>query len=324
MFMYSRANTRHVWLNMSRFLFIQAILLVIAPALANQQDYPFKLVYRDEPGGQILMAQNNGPAPILATVSLLDPINATVDHPFPIVTVVRPKETRLIASVHSVVAGQRYRISISYKFSIGDPDTIHDPAATYRLPFQGGQAITIGQVAGGKITTHTDPGSRFAIDFVVPVGTPILAARKGRVVDIDQGYIEGGKDSSLKANHILILHEDGTLGVYSHLSPNRITVTFGQWVDAGTLIGYSGNTGYSTGPHLHFAVLVNARTPDGTAKYISVPMIFVNEASSHALRLIQDESLVVNNNGHLLSQESTTHAKLKAGVPQRVLVPANP
>jgi len=98
----------------------------------------------------------------------------------------------------------------------------------------------------------------------------------------------------LKANHILILHEDGTLGVYSHLSPNHTTVSFGQRVDAGTLIGYSGNTGYSSGPHLHFAVLVNARTSDGTTSYISIPATFVNDAPNHAIRLFQDETLVAN------------------------------
>lgn len=57
--------------------------------------------------------------------------------------------------------------------------------------------------------------------YDVVIGTPVLAARKGRVVDIDQGFIKGGNDPSLRANHVMILHEDGTLGMDSHFSANR-------------------------------------------------------------------------------------------------------
>jgi murein DD-endopeptidase MepM/ murein hydrolase activator NlpD len=282
---------------MNRILLLLAILLAAKSSLADPQHYPFKLAFSAEPNGQVVMAQNDGPAPILATVKLLNPDNAIVDHPSPIVLVVKPKESMPIATVRRAVAGKDYRVSTSYKFSIGDPDALHDPAATYRLPFQDGQSIIIGQVSGGRITTHNAPDSQYAIDFSIPIGTSVLAARKGRVADIDQHFTKGGRDPSLKANHVLILHEDGTLGLYSHFSANRITVSIGQWIDAGTLIGYSGNTGYSTGPHLHFAVLTNTRTPDGAAKYISVPVTFVNDAPERAIQLFQDVKLVANYSG---------------------------
>lgn len=282
---------------MCRFLFLLATLFTARYALADPQLYPFKLAIRSESGKQVVMAQNNGPAPILATVNLLNPDNAVIDPASPIVLVVKPRESVPIASVHSAVAGQRYRISTSYKFALGDPDAVHDPAATYRLPFHDGQATKIGQVFGGRITTHSAPDSKFAIDFDVPIGTPVLASRKGRVVDVDQNFTQSGRDPSLKANHVLILHEDGTLGMYSHFSANRIAVAIGQWVEAGALIGYSGNTGYSTGPHLHFAVLTNTRTPDGSAKYLSVPVTFVNDAPDRRIQFSQDEMLVANHRG---------------------------
>ncbi|MDD5058076.1 MAG: M23 family metallopeptidase [Sideroxydans sp.] len=279
---------------MSRFLFVLLILLFTNSTCADPQLYPFKLSFRAEPGKQIVMAQNNGPAPILATVHLLNPQNAIVDTPSPIVTVVPPQASIPIASVHGAVAGKGYRVSTSFKYSIGDPDAVHDPAATYRLPFQDGQTIMIGQVIGGRITTHRAPDSRYAVDFSIPVGTPILASRKGRIVDVDQNFTRGGNDPALKANHVLILHEDGTLGMYSHFSANRINVSIGQWVEEGTLLGYSGNTGYSTGPHLHFAVLTNTRTADGTAKYISVPVTFVNETPVQKIQFTQDQQLVAH------------------------------
>jgi hypothetical protein len=280
---------------MNRILVLLAILLAAKSSCADPQYYPFKLSMRAEAGGQVVMAQNEGPAPILATVHLRNPENAVIDQPSPMVLVVAPKESVPIASVHPVAAGKGYRVATSYKFSIGDPDAQHDPAATYHLPFRDGQTIKIGQVLGGRITTHNAQDSRYAIDFSIPVGTPILAARKGRVVDVDRIFTKGGTDPTLKANHVLILHEDGTLGLYSHFSANRINVTAGQWVEAGTLIGFSGNTGYSTGPHLHFAVLINTRTPDGIAKYTSIPVDFVNDPNGREVQFSQNETLVARN-----------------------------
>ena len=300
---------------MSRILSAMVMLLAGLPALADQQSYPFKLAIRSEHGKQILSAQNDGSAPILATVNLINPDGAIIDHTSPIMLVVKPQERIQIASIHGAVAGQRYRITTPYKFSIGDPDAIHDPAATYQLPFQDGQAVKVGQVFGGRITTHNDLDSRYAVDFDVPIGTPVLAARSGRVVDIDQNFTQGGNDPSLKANHVLILHEDGTLGIYSHFSANRISVSIGQWVNAGTLIGYSGNTGYSSGPHVHFAVLINSRTPDGSAKYVSVPVNFVNGAPDQQVQLLQDEILVVNHGGQLPPQNNQANSGSTIGMP---------
>lgn len=291
-----------------RPLFLLVLCLAATPAHADLKDYPFKLNYRAEEGGQVVVTQNNGPAAILAIVKLDNSVNIVADHPSPIVVVVKPKESKTVAMVHAADAGKGYRLSTSCAFSIGDPDAIQDSSALYRLPFMDGQATTIGQVLGGRITTHTGPDSRYAVDFVVPIGTPVLAARKGVVVDVDQGYTEGGNDPKYKANHVLILHEDGTLATYAHFSANRVTVSLGQKVEAGTLIGYSGNTGYSTGPHLHFAVLTNTRTSDGTAKYVSVPVTFVNDAPDQVIKFTQDEELVVNYSGKLPPGKSPADA----------------
>lgn len=241
----------------------------------------------------MILAQNNGPAPLWVTVNLHS-TNAIIDRTSPIAVVVPAGETVTIATIRSAAPGQQYRVATNYKFSIGTPDVVQNTGATYLLPFRNGQLITIGQALGGKITTHNGPASKYAVDFIVPVGTPIMAARKGRVVDIDQNYSEGGADPLLKANHVLMLHEDGTLGLYSHLEQNRIPVTFGQWVGAGELIGYSGNTGYSTGPHLHFVVFSNTRTLDGTAQYLSQPVKFVNGAPEYELQLQQGDKQVTS------------------------------
>ena len=60
-----------------------------------------------------------------------------------------------------------------------------------------------------------------------------------------------------RANYVRILHDDGTMGLYAHLRPEGVLVRVGQRVRQGQQIGLSGNTGFTSGPHLHFAVQVN-------------------------------------------------------------------
>jgi murein DD-endopeptidase MepM/ murein hydrolase activator NlpD len=82
------------------------------------------------------------------------------------------------------------------------------------------------------------------IDIVVNLGTPVRAAMDGRVMDL--GY------NANYGNYIILGHVDGLQTLYGHLS--GFAVTEGQKVKQGSVIGASGNTGYSTGPHLHFGV----------------------------------------------------------------------
>lgn len=88
------------------------------------------------------------------------------------------------------------------------------------------------------------------IDLAVPIGTPVHAALSGTVIgtgntDLYRGCYSYGK-------WILIRHGNGLSTLYAHLSD--IAVKKGEVVGTGQVIGYSGNTGYSTGPHLHFTV----------------------------------------------------------------------
>jgi len=88
------------------------------------------------------------------------------------------------------------------------------------------------------------------------IGEPVHAAREGLVFIVIDWFSEGKKKKELtkKANKIVILHSDGTIGSYAHLSKNGVTVQEGDYVKKGQHIGYSGNTGFTGGPHLHFTV----------------------------------------------------------------------
>lgn len=140
----------------------------------------------------------------------------------------------------------------------GDP-TAEPDDTLYQPPFRFGERWYIGQGFGGS-ASHNLPQSHHAIDLTMPEGTPVLAARGGLVMNTERDFFGSGTDVDrygLRANNVRILHDDGTMGVYAHLALESISVRPGQRVEAGELIGLSGNTGYSTGPHLHFVVQRN-------------------------------------------------------------------
>jgi murein DD-endopeptidase MepM/ murein hydrolase activator NlpD len=135
----------------------------------------------------------------------------------------------------------------------GDVTTHHyDKKHAYDLPFQKGKAFYISQGYFGEYSHH---GSR-ALDFEMPVGTAICAARGGIVIEVVEHNNKGcGSERCEKySNHLLIIHSDGTIAEYTHLKLNGAKVKKGDIVKQGEVIAYSGNTGWSTGPHLHFLV----------------------------------------------------------------------
>jgi murein DD-endopeptidase MepM/ murein hydrolase activator NlpD len=141
----------------------------------------------------------------------------------------------------------------------GSPDAEPDPAFTYRLPFDDQVAVRIGQGFGGAFS-HQAPDSLHAVDFTLDEGTPVLAARAGVIMDMARWFHRTGDDrehDGPRANYVRVLHEDGSMALYAHLAYNGVEVRPGQSVAAGDALGRSGNTGYSTGPHLHFAVQVH-------------------------------------------------------------------
>jgi murein DD-endopeptidase MepM/ murein hydrolase activator NlpD len=85
------------------------------------------------------------------------------------------------------------------------------------------------------------------IDYRVAVGTPVFATASGRVLKADFQYQDPTKGLGLR---VILGHKNDNSTNYCHLS--RVTVKEGQYVKAGDVIGYSGNTGSSTGPHLHY------------------------------------------------------------------------
>lgn len=123
-------------------------------------------------------------------------------------------------------------------------------AYRYPLPWRGGP-FRLSQGPNGSFS-HTDAKSRYAMDIAMPEGTPIIAARSGVVVKTENEQVGRGNDAS--GNFVRVRHDDGTEGVYLHLKQGSVSVRVGQRVTVGSSLALSGNTGNSSGPHLHFVV----------------------------------------------------------------------
>lgn len=150
-----------------------------------------------------------------------------------------------------------YRVELSLGAVPGDPDGRHDHAV-YLLPVQTAR-WRISQGWNGSFS-HREAQARHAIDISVDEGTPVLAARDGQVMQVERHFEGAGLDVEKfgsRANHVRILHADGSMAVYAHLETGSVLVRPGMRVRAGQHIAHSGNTGFSSGPHLHFAVQLN-------------------------------------------------------------------
>jgi murein DD-endopeptidase MepM/ murein hydrolase activator NlpD len=147
----------------------------------------------------------------------------------------------------------------SWHAVLGAPGAVHKPREPYRVPFAVGASFRVSQAYPLQVT-HITPDSQYAVDLAVPDGTPIYAAREGLVINVRHDAFRGAPDPAMldQANVVEILHDDGTIAMYAHLHWDSIRVQPGQSVRRGQYIADSGNTGLSTGPHLHFAVIRNA------------------------------------------------------------------
>jgi murein DD-endopeptidase MepM/ murein hydrolase activator NlpD len=147
----------------------------------------------------------------------------------------------------------------SWRVVLGAPGATHRPHEPYRAPFALGASFRVSQAYPMRMT-HVTPDTQYAVDIAVPDGTPIYAAREGTVINVRHDSYRGAPDPSMmdQANMVEILQDDGTIALYAHLHWESIRVQPGQAVRRGQYIADSGNTGLSTGPHLHFAVIRNA------------------------------------------------------------------
>ena len=161
---------------------------------------------------------------------------------------------------------------VACELSIGSRHAAHDDDYLYRLPYADGMSFRVLQ---GFNSSWSHRGiEQFAIDFRMPEGTPVHAARGGVVARVEEEWDVGcwREECSNFANFVVILHDDGTTGEYYHLQQDGALVDVGDVVSPGQQIGISGNTGRTVAPHLHFAVY---RATNGGGSQ-SLPVNFIS------------------------------------------------
>lgn len=212
-----------------------------------------------------------GPVEVEIDFSERDNVRATPD--LPKLFVIEPGKSDTLFQINAINEHESSKLAVKYRYIIGSPLPNYRSTKPYLPPIAPNTSFQISQAFGGSFS-HTDEQNQFAVDIVMPIGTPIHAARSGVVLEVENDFFKGGinKAYGSEANNIRILHDDGSMAVYAHLELEKAQVYPGLAMAAGQLIGYSGNTGFSTGPHLHFAVQINK----GMA-LVSVPFTFIDQ-----------------------------------------------
>lgn len=176
---------------------------------------------------------------------------------YPLYAVVKPQQIAqplFSIPVNRINVGN-LRIVTSY--ALGDPFSVF-PSEDYPyfFPFHNDTEHRITQYYN---TRYSHRGTtKYSIDFSMDMKTPVCAARDGVVVAVKVDSKVGGRKRRYRssANYVTVYQDDGTFAQYVHLSFEGSLVKVGERVKAGQEIALSGNTGWTSGPHLHFMVFV--------------------------------------------------------------------
>ena len=232
--------------------FIKSLLTIsflFLPFFSVSQD--IKIYSEKFSKGFILMADNYEYVPVSANFDFtLENVRLSGSN----VVILKPNEAQqIIGKLYIIDRTKPGKFSYKYSYNFGNTfQEDFDEDYEYTLPYSQDSTYVVMQGYNGNFSHE----GQEALDFMMPVGTPVMAAREGIVVKVVENFDKGcpGRECMEFNNIIMIQHPDGTFADYAHLMLNGVTVEKGERIAKGQLIGYSGNTGFSSAPHLHFAV----------------------------------------------------------------------
>ena len=162
--------------------------------------------------------------------------------------------------------------------SSGCEDGTYPPLSetTYVLPLAPGTTFDTGLTNCSSSFHGAGQPDQYAFDFDVPVGTAFIATRAGTVVQVVENE---PSDGGGVGNYVVVDHGDGTFGLYYHSPMDGISVSVGETVNRGDVLGHTGRSGLAGYPHLHFIVVTG--TP--TYPYTGIPVSFKNVSPEHVI-----------------------------------------
>ena len=239
--------------------------------------------------GHDITAFNHGGSPVSITIAIdqNSSQNILTTESLPLNSVLPPNTDKAVVHSRPKVRNEIYNLRYMYSWSIGDYTATHRCPEHYRFPFKD----NIRAFANVSDNVNATPYNRYAVIFSMPAGTPVLAARKGRVIQIK------GND------RIDILHDDSTIATYRHLGTITESVIAGKVVSTEDVIGIVGATGNQNEAYMQLTVWRPEPRPLGSLttnsptigfNFVSFPLEFCRTGSTDCRVLTQDQAVSRN------------------------------
>ena len=245
---------------------ISTFFIVIIYTCFFAQDTIKLKIYKENVGKTfILYADNDELAPVSVEFNFnAENMSSTLGNKS-IAVIPANSKKYLLSELKTIDVKKGTHFNYNVFYVLGDVNAgFAESGYVYNLPFAKNKRYIIYQGYNGLFSHR----NTYSLDFSLQTGDEVFAAREGKVVQITVNNSKNcmTKDCAKLNNKIIIMHNDGTFAEYVHLNQNGAKVKIGENVERNQLIGYSGNTGWSKGPHLHFSVF----TPkiDGERNYI--------------------------------------------------------
>lgn len=240
------------------------VLLLISNMLLAQSPEFNMEIYAEENDSTVRILGNNGEFFPISVSLEVDLQGTRLREKLPNFSVLQPKTKATLLAVIFKPVNQSWSYRFSYSYSMGNALAVHNDDYAYQLPFPKGVSYRLTQGYNGK-TTHRGLN---ALDFTMPEGDKITAARGGTVIRIKEDSNRGCPSANCAndGNFVTILHDDGTMADYVHLKQNGVLVELGDQVQAGQEIAINGATGWASGAHLHFVVYTTGKNAQETIK----------------------------------------------------------
>ena len=256
------------------FVLIAFPITCLSSRAAGEQDKYLLVYYRQSASGNYdFYAKNMNFCPYQIQIEFpkLTGAEVTVNLPYYSVIQAQSNEQYLFSIRPSDLA--TFNFKYNYNYWMGDPErVISEEQNDYVLPYRAGTSLKLTQGYNGAYSHK----NTYALDFELVESTAVCASKAGVVVQTKEDSQQGGPSKAFAkdCNFITVYHFDGTFAEYVHLKYNGSIVSVGDTVRAGQVIGYGGNTGWSTSPHLHFCVKQPAKMG-----YQTIPVKFLSAKS---------------------------------------------